>query len=769
MSFRTLHRVSVDIMLVLAAAVLSMDVAVIGENPLSPYYPVFVALTCVATFFLVDRNPDASLSPAWSNALAASSVVLFMAELAYDFDSLVLVFGHWLIYLTMIKLVLPKSARDDWELLLLGLVQVVVGATLSQSDSVGVALVAWALASLWMLLLSHLQRESARAVAERLATLPESLPNDPYPGLIRPAFLLAVARATAVTMALGVVIFFAMPRTARTDRNAERAGAGATPSHATGFTDTVRLGQLGEILENDDVVMTIETFDQDGRSIEPNLEPLWRGVTLVDYHNRRWRRESAGGAEKAAFDPPPGPHALRRQKVHLEPTDSHILFALRPILRVAETTPTPALNPRDGSIYREDYLQRPRDRAFTSPPPAAACDYDVVSEYDPTGGQPQPGEEYPDFRRSELLEVPPDLQDRLKVIADKALGGPPGDDPAEVARGLSAWLNRDFHYTLRLDVVNRTIDPIEDFLVNRKQGHCEYFASALTLLLRAENIPARMVSGFKGGDWNNMTRSLTVRQKHAHTWVEALVGADSKGQPIWQTYDPTPGNERRRELDRIGGFAARFRSFTDLARYVWVFYVVGFNSDRQQRLLYAPLAKLRDDALKGFAIMGSAAASALGWLVDLRGGVARALPRLAILAALILLLRLLTSRAGRRTLRRLLGVPDAHAANDASEALGTASFARVIRLLGELGLERPPAETPREFADRATPVLLARLPHDPTLAQVPPRVVNLFYRTRFGKIDLNPTVLEAIEADLEALETALHEPNPAGPPIAGVP
>ena len=62
----------------------------------------------------------------------------------------------------------------------------------------------------------------------------------------------------------------------------------------------------------------------------------------------------------------------------------------------------------------------------------------------------------------------------------------------------------DFSYTLKLEVTDPTLDPVEDFLVNRKSGHCEYFASALALLLRSVGIPARVVNGFKGGDWNGM-------------------------------------------------------------------------------------------------------------------------------------------------------------------------------------------------------------------------------------------------------------------------
>ena len=86
---------------------------------------------------------------------------------------------------------------------------------------------------------------------------------------------------------------------------------------------------------------------------------------------------------------------------------------------------------------------------------------------------------------------------------------------------------------------------MEDFLVNRKKGHCEYFASALALLLRSIDIPARIVNGFKGGDWNELTQSMNVRQKHAHSWVEAYVGQDPQRQPALDHPGPHPGDGSR--------------------------------------------------------------------------------------------------------------------------------------------------------------------------------------------------------------------------------
>ena len=160
-----------------------------------------------------------------------------------------------------------------------------------------------------------------------------------------------------------------------------------------------------------------------------------------------------------------------------------------------------------------------------------------------------------------------------------------------------------------MDVKDRSLDPVEDFLVNRKKGHCEYFASALALLLRSVDIPSRMVNGFKGGDWNELTETMNVRQKHAHSWVEAYIGLTPGPDkaPIWITLDPTPALERQESIAHVGGIAGTFRPLTDAIRHIWVFYVVGFDGERQNRLLYAPMRAIIQEIRNQYVNLGQVA------------------------------------------------------------------------------------------------------------------------------------------------------------------
>ena len=96
-----------------------------------------------------------------------------------------------------------------------------------------------------------------------------------------------------------------------------------------------------------------------------------------------------------------------------------------------------------------------------------------------------------------------------------------------------------FEYSTVQTRQDRTIDPVEDFLFNTKSGHCEYFASACALMLQSVQIPARLVNGYYGSELNALTGNNEIRQRHAHSWVEAFL--DNR----WQTLEPTPDAPRR--------------------------------------------------------------------------------------------------------------------------------------------------------------------------------------------------------------------------------
>ena len=408
-------------------------------------------------------------------------------------------------YLQLIKYFLPKTAEDDWFLFLLGLMQVLIGSVVNQSDQVGAWLFLWAMLAVWVFGQFFLQREAHRFSAvqtpgrshdyqpSREFVAPQL---DPYRGLFDLPYVAATARVMVTTLALGGLIFLVLPRQA----GATRSQSGAPLArHLTGFDEEVQLGQLGEILENDSVVMTVEIADETGEPIRPDEEPLWRGVTMLRYEDGRWHRQNKGTQSVVGFEERPPAQERKPDSPEDQARADRLPDTVRNspnLVRVIRLSKDRArLKPNDGTLFRSDVLNE-------------EYDYEVISDRNATGAQPH--ESPPSSNDNALLSMPAGLKQKLKAIALPVVAQIDAQGPEGIAaraRALEAFLrdSGQFTYTLQMSVVNQNLDPVEDFLVNRKSGHCEYFASALALLLRSVDIRSRLINGFKGGDWNAMT------------------------------------------------------------------------------------------------------------------------------------------------------------------------------------------------------------------------------------------------------------------------
>ncbi len=695
------YRASFYVMLFIATASLSSDGR---EGPLGAAYTLAVAAAGLIAFFTVDRRQQWALPRQVANAMAVATLAILYFDYKLDETNLIQALGHWLVYLQLIKYFLPKTAEDDWFLFVLGLMQVLIGSVTNQSDQVGTLLCLWAMMAVWVLGQFFLQREARRLqpAAGQTVALEEGGvdPNtDPYRGLFDLPYIVATVAYHGGDAALGGLIFLVLPRQAGATRG--RSGVPLAP-HLTGFDEEVQLGQLGEILENDSVVMTVELSDQDGNPYHPDHELLWRGVTLIKYDRKKWHRQGKA-TEMVVSAAPVAPSEIRtiHQKIKLEPNDSNTLFCIRPVLLFGSSRRPnfpPSLSGNDGTLLR------PLDRR------GGAYDYEVTSDADPNALQLY--EAIPSGGGRNMLVIDPKLKERLRKIAEPIVAKIPADGEEGMrprALALERFLRESgqFSYTLQMDVKDPSLDPVVDFLVNRKEGHCEYFASALALLLRSIDIPSRVVNGFKGGDWNELTQTLFVRQKHAHSWVEAYVGNGAvtagvrpETAPIWITLDPTPALERQKSIARVGGIVGSLRPFTDSVRHVWVFYVVGYDSERQNRLVYSPMRTMIEEGRKEYKKLGerlqmwfaffhfrdfSSFISVRGFVVSFMG--------LTLLVGIAHVLY----RAARRILSWLRGPgPDT-----GSHLASTFFYRRMTQMLGEMDLVRTPAETQREFALRA--------------------------------------------------------------------
>ncbi len=734
--------------------------ALVGDSPEGQFAKLLAMVVAVAgavAFYGVDRKQFLVLPRQVANVLAIATLGVLYFEHRMDETQRIPALAHWLVYLQLIKYFLPKTAEDDWFLFLLGLIQVLIGSVVNQSDQVGTWLFLWAMLAIWVLGQFFLQREalrfSGKAVSARTpwqgAHREFQAPSvDPYRGLFDFPYVAATARVMVTTLALGGLFFVVLPRQGGATRN--QSGS-PMARHLSGFDEEVQLGQLGEILENDSVVMIVQLTDENGDVIQLEEEPLWRGVTMLHYEGGRWIRQAKGTQAVVSFKRDKRLKGkLIRQRIKLEPIDSPTLFGIRPILNAVSVLDRsqPSLSNNDGTLFRSDLL-------------SGEYDYEVTSDRDPEGYQihesPPPSEKDDVF-----LSMPAGLREKLKAIAEPIVAGidPQRSDAVKArARALEAYLRESgqFSYTLQMDVFNRKLDPVEDFLVNRKAGHCEYFASALALLLRSVGIRSRIVNGFKGGDWNELTKDLNVRQKHAHSWVEAYVGHSNSPDslPLWVTLDPTPVAARQKSIARVGGLAGNFRPLTDSLRHIWIFYVVGYDAERQDKLIYAPMRTIASEIKTRFVNLGAQLRRWFANIFHFENIESFISPRGFFVSFFVLLLLAGAVKVGsdwfRRMVRSLRGpIPDS-----ALLISGTLFYRRLTEMLAELELKRLPTETQSEFANRAQQYLSARGAEDNSVSDIPREVVDAFYQVRFGHLQLEPESLETIDNQLDALETRL--------------
>ena len=180
-------------------------------------------------------------------------------------------------------------------------------------------------------------------------------------------------------------------------------------------------------------------------------------------------------------------------------------------------------------------------------------------------------QEIPAAVQARYLQLPP-LDPRIPALARQMSAGKAS--PADRARAIEEHLQHDYGYTLELPKT-AVSDPVAYFLFTRKKGHCEYFASAMAVMLRSMGIPARMVTGFQSGLLNPITDLYVIRASDAHSWVEAYLPGSG-----WTTFDPTPAdpNPPSQSLWTTLGF------YADAADTFWQDWVVSYDLGRQLAL-----------------------------------------------------------------------------------------------------------------------------------------------------------------------------------------
>ncbi len=478
---------------------------------------------------------------------------------------------------------------------------------------------------------------------------------------------------------------------------------------------------------------------------------------------------------------PPNLDFLVRQETIVEPLDQSVLFAVTPVFAGHTTSRDVSLDPLSKRLYSQSRRNTPSQREYR---------YDVVTSAFRGGLQLEvtphvfrSRSEWNDFcveqEKLRLLQFDARRFSRLQEMAEE-IGREhrtAGSRRAVLARALRDHFLEPgrYQYTLDLGSIVRDsrLDPIEDFVANHRAGHCEYFASALALMLRSQGIPARVVVGFHCDEFNLIGGYYQVRQHHAHAWVEAYLdpdevreelppGSDTSPYGGWLRLDATPGFGADRATQVRRGMIQSIDEVLDYAQVLWTDYILGLTASRQRESIYDTVTETTDPNtwepwLKQFSEQRQALTR---WLSrQLLHPRTLVLLSLAIVLAGVLWIRVVTRRSGQAppVVRRVsrwtarLRSQDTDRARRQRLANQIVFYRRFERLLQPLGLTRRPGQTPREFGSVAADRLAAvvELPHSSDFAT---RLIETFYRVRFGRVELATAERESLEGELVALE-----------------
>ena len=633
-----------------------------------------------------------------------------------------------------------KHAGDYWYLHAAGLAAVALAGAMSRTPLVLALGGAYAAAAVWSLSEFYLRRADGT-----VAPIPGRGPARPRPVAVafgsRPGRVRRTLGWAATTAAVAGLVFLFTPRSSfgRLDFGNPRMEVGY------GADQTTDLNRTGELEENHELAFEV-TADAGGvAKTDLGANQRWRGKILVSYAGGSWRRDGAPkrpeitgrAVRRDAWVPPdlgPGRYRLTfdvpvKLRAHLL-ADPVAWAAGRPP-PVADLPPSGPPQPwyplPDGSFVS---LSSSRSSALTTryvqytrafadpdlgpgftirPSPSGESVGDALLDNPVPAVRNYAGQLLAMLVREQRLPAAAAAREPVRLrVAD--------EHHEAVARAFCRHLaeSPEFTYTTALRRGNAAVDPVEDFLLTTRAGHCERYATALALMLRSQGIPAVLVLGFKGCDHVGGGR-YEVRQDNAHAWVEALVARpdrDPAGPWHWLALDPTPSAAAAEAADATEGTG-------------WGARTAGAVRDEVSQFFWRSTPDQRRQAV-----------------ADAVAVVVRPGPVVALLALVAF------AFLGRSAKRRIARRRTEYASEPARW------FGQLLTALAARGFTPAPGETPREFAD-ATAASLRDRAATAAAAGVPIEWAAAYYEVRFGGTDIDPAERARLAGRLTELKAAL--------------
>jgi protein-glutamine gamma-glutamyltransferase len=631
----------------------------------------------------------------WMQVVVFFALVVFFLVDALTFSDFVSATVHLLIIVSLIKLFSATTDRDYWVLYLISFGFLLFASAYTISIAFLVSLVLY----IFSAILTFILFESKKAYEENL-TSPFSLLSYVNVALV----------ITGLIILISIPIFLVIPRTAfglfRVDRHLDL--------NMSGFSDQVRLGDMGEIIMSSNVLMRVK-IDTPLENVPVDLK--WRGIGLNRYDGKKWSN-TREGFRRIHHDHNYGGllisenrrhnEFLIQQTIFLEPF-SNMIFGAPEIVLIAGEGLRRSFVFEDGNgslgVYR-------RGRG----PIKYVAYSDFIRRHEKLS-RPVEGavSELIQRRYLQLPEINPEIH-RLALEVTREQ-----EDSVDKALALEQFLKQTYGYSLANESA-KAEDPLSDFLFVTKAGHCEFFATAQAVMMRTLGIPTRLVNGFRRGEFNDFSGYLVVRQSDAHSWVEGYFPG-----PGWVEFDPTPSVAPLRPLFSVT------RTFSQLLDAIDILWTELVTFDRIKQIgFFQSLGDSFRDTWRNVSRSSRRLShfASLGWLEDLKHW---NLFRLVyLLSGGLLGLAFWLLYRYRRYFRAFW---KQRVLKRKSSEIAPEYYLEMLDLLDRRGLVKKPAETPAEFVDRIQPDFTS---------PIPGLITRFYYGNRFGHLPLRERDLSEI-------------------------
>lgn len=642
-----------------------------------------------AALFAIDEKGRLLKGARLQTILVLGFLFLGLARWVGQREPFLMVVADFLVAFLFTKGAFVKTVKDLQQMTALSFFILLAAASLSLNIGFLAAFVAYTLCATVVLTLFTLEGlDSAGA--------------SPGPRRLAPVLARTAVLSLFCASSLAFLMFVFFPRWSA----AVFQGRFLGPLARSGFSDTIRLEGAGDIYRDPRIVLRVETGSP--------WDGYLRGAVLNQFDGARW---TAAPVERTTlrgfrlienrFVVPGGgagpSGGLRRQRIYLEPVDSPALFAA-PWPAVIEAVLPRLLVAPDGTVRRSpEHRGRLAYTAYSQPRPVSLDPPTVEDTHLPSG--------WPSVEKIRPL---------------LARWRPRRADPATTAQAVVERLKTEYGYSLA-DEAGQAPQPIESFLLDVKRGHCELFATALAVMLRLENIPARMVTGFRAHEKNIDGGHYVVRAQDAHAWVEAWINNR------WVLLDPTP-------TDRFAppppSALRRWKERWEYLNFLWNARVLSYDLETQKDIAVSAyqtsqrwdrkFQTLREnwrDKLKGRWVPSFSFGPTSGkiWLV---------LPG-ALLAGGCMWIFLRRKKA-------------------ATPLTEVWFYRQALDALARRGFARAPTETPWEYQ--------RRLSDRPEIGRPLQSITDLFCETRYGRRPLSADGAHQARAALAALRRPVRRP-----------